>query len=264
MKGRPERPARTPSARPSSLLVQVPSVARGPDRLARPRRWSPPSSSSCPPTPSSTSSTRSTGPAQDRPAAAVLEHLPHALRLHPPDPVRRAVGALLRGAHRPARASSATATPWTSACSPRRTSRTANILVQAIPIGGLRMLDGNEADDKIVAVLQRRRRVRELARHLGLPAAAARPPAPLLPDLQAVARPARDALRDHARLRPRGGPRGDPAQPRRLPPALRRPASWIRAIALPLRREPWPRRRISAERPRARPQRRSSRRGTSR
>jgi inorganic pyrophosphatase len=28
-----------------------------------------------------------------------------------------------------------------------------NILVQAIPIGGLRMLDGNEADDKIVAVL---------------------------------------------------------------------------------------------------------------
>ena len=29
-----------------------------------------------------------------------------------------------------------------------------DILVQAIPIGGLRMLDGNEADDKIVAVLQ--------------------------------------------------------------------------------------------------------------
>jgi inorganic pyrophosphatase len=29
-----------------------------------------------------------------------------------------------------------------------------NILVPAIPIGGLRMLDGNEADDKIVAVLQ--------------------------------------------------------------------------------------------------------------
>jgi len=28
-----------------------------------------------------------------------------------------------------------------------------NILVQAIPIGGLRMLDGNEADDKILAVL---------------------------------------------------------------------------------------------------------------
>ncbi|HVQ30232.1 MAG TPA: inorganic pyrophosphatase [Vicinamibacteria bacterium] len=28
-----------------------------------------------------------------------------------------------------------------------------NILVQAIPIGGLRMLDGSEADDKIVAVL---------------------------------------------------------------------------------------------------------------
>jgi inorganic pyrophosphatase len=29
-----------------------------------------------------------------------------------------------------------------------------DILVQAIPIGGLRMIDGNEADDKIVAVLQ--------------------------------------------------------------------------------------------------------------
>ena len=29
-----------------------------------------------------------------------------------------------------------------------------NILVQAIPIGGLRMLDGNEVDDKIVAVLE--------------------------------------------------------------------------------------------------------------
>jgi inorganic pyrophosphatase len=29
-----------------------------------------------------------------------------------------------------------------------------NIVVQAIPIGGLRMLDGNEVDDKIVAVLQ--------------------------------------------------------------------------------------------------------------
>src|SRR4029077_13388804 len=28
-----------------------------------------------------------------------------------------------------------------------------NILVQAIPIGGLRMLDGSEADDKILAVL---------------------------------------------------------------------------------------------------------------
>jgi inorganic pyrophosphatase len=29
-----------------------------------------------------------------------------------------------------------------------------NILVEAIPIGGLRMLDGNQADDKIVAVLK--------------------------------------------------------------------------------------------------------------
>jgi inorganic pyrophosphatase len=29
-----------------------------------------------------------------------------------------------------------------------------NILLQAIPIGGLRMLDGNEADDKIIAVME--------------------------------------------------------------------------------------------------------------
>lgn len=29
-----------------------------------------------------------------------------------------------------------------------------NILVQAVPIGGLLMIDGNEADDKIIAVLQ--------------------------------------------------------------------------------------------------------------
>ena len=29
-----------------------------------------------------------------------------------------------------------------------------DILVQAIPIGGLRMIDGEEADDKILAVLQ--------------------------------------------------------------------------------------------------------------
>ena len=30
-----------------------------------------------------------------------------------------------------------------------------NIIVQAIPIGGLRMIDGGEADDKIIAVLQK-------------------------------------------------------------------------------------------------------------
>jgi len=30
-----------------------------------------------------------------------------------------------------------------------------DILVQAVPIGGLRMIDGNEADDKIIAILQK-------------------------------------------------------------------------------------------------------------
>ena len=39
-----------------------------------------------------------------------------------------------------------------------------DILLQARPIGGLRMLDGNEADDKIIAVLAGRRAVRRLAR----------------------------------------------------------------------------------------------------
>ena len=53
-----------------------------------------------------------------------------------------------------ARASSATAIRWTSACSPRRPSRTATSSSQAIPIGGLRMIDGDEADDKIIAVLE--------------------------------------------------------------------------------------------------------------
>ena len=32
--------------------------------------------------------------------------------------------------------------------------RSGGILVQAIPIGGLRMIDGNEADDKIIAVMK--------------------------------------------------------------------------------------------------------------
>ncbi|HRI89707.1 MAG TPA: inorganic pyrophosphatase [Candidatus Hydrogenedentes bacterium] len=31
--------------------------------------------------------------------------------------------------------------------------RKSNVLLQAIPIGGLRMIDGNEADDKIIAVM---------------------------------------------------------------------------------------------------------------
>jgi inorganic pyrophosphatase len=39
-----------------------------------------------------------------------------------------------------------------------------DLLLQAIPIGGLRMIDKNEADDKIIAVMQGRRGVRELAR----------------------------------------------------------------------------------------------------
>ena len=29
-----------------------------------------------------------------------------------------------------------------------------DILLQAVPIGGMRMIDGNEADDKIIAVLK--------------------------------------------------------------------------------------------------------------
>ena len=37
-----------------------------------------------------------------------------------------------------------------------------DILVEAMPIGGLRMIDGDEADDKIVAVLRERRRLRRV------------------------------------------------------------------------------------------------------
>src|SRR6266508_3814262 len=40
------------------------------------------------------------------------------------------------------------ATRWTSACSLRRR------LLRAKPIGGLRMIDGEQADDKIISVLE--------------------------------------------------------------------------------------------------------------
>lgn len=35
-----------------------------------------------------------------------------------------------------------------------KTITSGNLLVRAVPIGGLRMMDGNEADDKIIAVLE--------------------------------------------------------------------------------------------------------------
>ncbi len=35
-----------------------------------------------------------------------------------------------------------------------KTITSGNLLVRAVPIGGLRMIDGNEADDKIIAVLE--------------------------------------------------------------------------------------------------------------
>ena len=91
-----------------------------------------------------------------------------------------------------------------------------DLLVQAIPIGGLRMIDGNEADDKIIAVM------RDDALYGQLTDIAQCPPSVIerlrhyfLTYKHAPGSP-RAQGRDHARLRPRRSPRGDPAQPGRL------------------------------------------------
>ena len=83
-----------------------------------------------------------------------------------------------------------------------------DILVRAIPIGGLRMLDNEEADDKIVAVLEGDA---VYGTCVGRGQAAGRPVVAseaLLPHLQEV--PRLDGLegRDHPRLRAGGGLRG--------------------------------------------------------
>ena len=97
-----------------------------------------------------------------------------------------------------------------------------NILVQANPIGGLGMLDGTEVDDKIVAVMVKDAVYGGVSDIGQLPEPADRPPEALLPDLQAGSERDLARLRAAARLRPRRGARGDPAQPAGLPRTLRR------------------------------------------
>ena len=76
---------------------------------------------------------------------------------------------------------------------------------------------GDEADDKIIAVLEGDASLRRVARHPSMPSVPDRPAAPLLPHVQERSRRARAASRDHPRLRLRGSPRSGPAKPRRLP-----------------------------------------------
>ena len=96
-----------------------------------------------------------------------------------------------------------------------------DIILRAIPIGGLRMIDGDEADDKIIAVLEDDAVYGGWREIDDAPHRAGRPPAALLPHLQAGPRRRPAAGRDHPCLRPRRSLRGDQPQPRRLRSALR-------------------------------------------
>ena len=63
-----------------------------------------------------------------------------------------------------------------------------DLLVQAIPIGGLRMIDDNEADDKIIAVMRDDALYGHLTDIAQCPPSVIERAAPLLPDVQARAR----------------------------------------------------------------------------
>ena len=105
------------------------------------------------------------------------------------------------------------------------------VLLQAVPVGGLRLIDRNEADDKIVAVLQGDAAYGHCREIGDLPAALIERLEALLPDLQAAAGSRQRHGRDHPHLRRRRGPRGDRAQPRGLPASstpTSRGGSWRR------------------------------------
>ena len=96
-----------------------------------------------------------------------------------------------------------------------------DVLLQAVPVGGLRLIDRNQADDKIVAVLKGDAAFGHCAGDRRSPRGADRAAQALLPHLQAAARSrAARPVADHQRLRRRRGPRGDRAQPRGLRGAL--------------------------------------------
>jgi len=91
-----------------------------------------------------------------------------------------------------------------------------DLLVQAIPIGGLRMLDASEADDKIIAVMRDDALYGHLTDISQCTVLGHRARAPLLPHVQARSRLARAQGRDHSCIWPRRSVRGDPPQPERL------------------------------------------------
>ena len=92
-----------------------------------------------------------------------------------------------------------------------------DIVLDAVPIGGLRMLDGNQADDKIIAVLVGDavyggwRDIRQS------PPMLVEPPQTPFPDLQTTTRRAQSKRPDHPRLRPQGSTSGHSSGPHGLP-----------------------------------------------
>ena len=98
--------------------------------------------------------------------------------------LRRAGRRLLRGAHRPQRIVG-DGDPMDVCVLTEKPFSHGDILLQSIPIGGLRMIDGDEADDKIVAVLEGDAVYGQLSGIADCPAAADRTAAALLPDVQA-------------------------------------------------------------------------------
>ena len=159
----------------------------------------------------------------DRPAA-LLERLPEPVRLRAAHAVQRPGGGARGGEDGPARGSSATTTRSTSSSSRRRTSRTGTSWCRRLPIGGLGMLDGSEVDDKIVAVMVKDAVYGGVQDISHLPTLLVDRLKHYFLTYKQAPSEAHAGLRAHPRLRARGGLRGDPPQPGRLPGPLRRDA----------------------------------------
>ncbi len=103
------------------------------------------------------------------------------------------------------------------------------IIVRGRVIGGLQMIDGGEADDKIISVLENDY-VWGAARNIGdVPSGARRAAAALLPDLQARAGAARAGAHRHglwAEPRAQGRARGDGGLRRQLR-SIKTPTVWL-------------------------------------
>src|SRR5467141_1634864 len=93
-------------------------------------------------------------PPAHRSPAAFLESASDSVRLHPADVLRHQGGAALFGALRVPNIRG-DGDPMDICILTEKSMAHANFFLRARPIGGLRMIDGEEADDKIVAVLER-------------------------------------------------------------------------------------------------------------